>query len=407
MKLGMLSQWFDPEPGPAAIPGVLAREFVRQGHEVSVLTGFPNYPEGRIHEGYRQRPRSRTTVDGISVTRVPLYASHSASALGRALNYGTFAMSATLFGRPALRDVDAVWVYNSPVTVALPMSALTRRGQIPIFLQVQDLWPDSLLESGMLARGVASRAIAKGIARVVRAMENRATIIGVSSRSARDLILERNPRLDPTRVVYSPNPVDESLFAAVQHGDDLPDAPWAERFTVMYVGAVGEVQGLDTLISAAEALRSRTDIGFVIVGDGIARERLEARARELDNMTFVGRVPMSRVPGYLARSDVQLVSLADRPFLRHTTPSKIASLLASGVPMIGQLAGDGARLILDADAGVVAEPGDVESLVQAITSMAGASPDRLTAYAEAGKRYYGAHLSAEVVASAVVEALGR
>ncbi|MEO8261267.1 MAG: glycosyltransferase family 4 protein [Pseudolysinimonas sp.] len=401
----MLSQWFDPEPGPAAIPGVLAREFVRQGHSVSVLTGFPNYPEGRIHEGYRQRPRSRSVVDGISVTRVPLYASHDASAIGRATNYGTFALSATMFGRSALRDVDAVWVYNSPVTVALPMSVLTRRGRTPIFLQVQDLWPDSLVESGMLAGGTGTRIIAAGVRRVVRAMERDAAIVGVSSRGARDLILERNPRLDPARVIYSPNPVDESLFVPVSQIQDLPAAPWADRFTVMYVGAVGDVQGLETLVAAAAALKGRSDIAFVIVGDGIARQRLEASARDLDNVTFVGRVPMAQVPGYLARGDVQIVSLADRPFLRHSTPSKIATLLASEVPVIGHLAGDGARLILDAGAGEVAEPGDVEGLVHAISSMASASPRRLATYAAAGRDYYRSHMSAEAVASAVTDSL--
>ncbi|GAB3604683.1 glycosyltransferase family 4 protein [Conyzicola nivalis] len=409
MKIGMLSQWFDPEPGPAAIPAVFAREFVAQGHEVSVLTGFPNYPSGEIYAGYKQQLRSKSFVDGFAVTRVPLYANHDSSARRRLANYASFALSATTLGAGALRGTDAIWVYNSPVTVALPLLAHSRFGKTPYFLQVQDLWPDSLIDSGMFPGGAVGRVGAAVIDKIVRVMENRSVVIGVSSPGARRLILERNSRLDPARIVDSPNPTDEALFRPVSeiNPSAVPEVPWANYFTLMYVGAVGDVQGLDSLVDAATILRGERHIRVVVVGDGIARQRLESLcvARGLDNVTFVGRVDKSLVPGYTATADVQLVSLADRPFLRSTTPSKIASLLASRVPIIGQISGDGADLIRKSGAGLIASPGDADALARAISTMAQAAGSELEAYAANGRKYYEEHLAAGVVAANVVEAL--
>jgi len=409
MKIGILSQWFDPEPGPAAIPGVFAREFVEQGHDVSVLTGFPNYPSGDIYPGYDQKLRSKAVVEGFDLTRVPLYASHDGSARKRLANYASFALSASVLGAGALRGSDAIWVYNSPITVALPLLAHSGFGKTPYFLQVQDLWPDSLIDSGMFPGGAAGRVGATVIDKIVRLMENRAAVIGVSSPGARQLILERNPKLDPAKIVDSPNPTDEGLFRPVSEIDasDIPEVPWAGKFTVMYVGAVGDVQGLDSLVDAATILRTEREIQVVVVGDGIARERLESVcvSRGLDNVTFVGRVDKSQVPGYTATASVQLVALADRQFLRSTTPSKIASLFASRVPIIGQIAGDGADLIEKAGAGLIATPGDAESLADSIASMASASVSELEAYAASGRKYYEENLAAGVVAGNVVTAL--
>jgi glycosyltransferase involved in cell wall biosynthesis len=374
----MLTQWFDPEPGPASLPGVYAREFVRRGHAVHVLTGFPNYPDGVLFPGYRIRPRVREKVQGVDVTRVALYPNHSASALGRAANYSSFALSATVAGGDALRGADAVWVYNSPVTVSLPLLAHTRGGRTPVFLHVQDLWPDSLIDSGMFPSGRIGAAAAAVVRAIVRATERQAAVIGVSSRSVRDLIVERHPGLDERKIIYAPNPTDEGRFRpAAELREELGIQ---ERFSgvaeIMYAGAVGEVQGLDTLVDAAGLLRDRDDIRITIVGDGISRDRLERRAKEfaLSNVSFLGRVPQASVPELIARASVQLVSLGSSRFLSYTTPSKISSLLASEVPIIGHIEGDGARLLEDAGAGVVVTPGDAEALASAISGIADGGP---------------------------------
>jgi colanic acid biosynthesis glycosyl transferase WcaI len=398
VKIGMLTQWYPPEPGPAAIPGIIARELAAQGHEVRVLTGFPNYPTGRVHPGYRQSLRSRRNEDGVTVTRVPLHPSHDRQRLGRVANYLSFAISASSLGAGALRGVDGVWVYNSPITVSLPLLLATRGGRVPIFLQVQDLWPESLEESGMMPPGRAGVMIGRAVERAVKLTERRSAVIGVSSPGARMVIERRHPDLGAATIVDAPNPADESLFRPVRRARE------PGPFTVMYAGAIGEVQGLDTVIDAAEFLRADPDLRFRLVGEGIARGRLQQRVDRLGlrNVEFTGRVEQARMRERMLDADAHLVTLANRPFLRSTTPSKISSLLASEVPIVGALAGDGARLIEEAGAGVVAPPEDGAALAAAIVQLRAGDLDEMAAR---GRAYYLRKLSARAAARRIVESL--
>lgn len=144
MRFGLLTQWYDPEPGPAALPGTLARGLVERGHDVRVLTGFPNYPTGQLAAGYRIRPRQRETRDGVSVTRVALYPSHSTSPTSRILTYGSFGATAAILGMGTLRQLDALWVNYSPVTVAPATAMAARLMKTPTVVHIADLWPDTL-----------------------------------------------------------------------------------------------------------------------------------------------------------------------------------------------------------------------------------------------------------------------
>jgi glycosyltransferase involved in cell wall biosynthesis len=411
MKIGILSQWYDPEPGPAALPAVYAREFAARGHEVRVLTGFPNYPDGVLYDGYRIRRRTTEQRDGILVDRVALYPNHSSSALGRIANYASFAGSATVSGRRALRGLDALWVYNSPVTVSLPLLTHTRWGRVPYFLHVQDLWPDSLVSSGMMPGGAVGTVATSAIRRAVALTERKATAIGVISRSVRDVILERNPTLDSDRIVYAPNPTNEALFRPLNETRSrLGIQPHADGpVDVMYAGAIGEVQGLDALLDAAARIRDRRDIRITIVGDGISRSRLQQRAvdEDLPNVRFLGRVAQSDIPELMAAAQIQLVSLADAPFLAHTTPSKISTLLASGAPIIGQITGDGAKLIEDSGAGITVRPGDVAALSDAIVQVAGSGQSHWDALGERGRAFYDRNLSAASTADVILDSLAR
>ena len=405
MNIGMLSQWFDPEPGPAAVPGIFGREFVRQGHEVSVLTGFPNYPTGRIFEGYRQRIRSTAMQDGMRVTRVPLVPSHDRSIAGRVANYASFAASSSTLGTSALREVDAIWVYNSPVTVAAPLISHSRWGKKKYFLHVQDLWPDSLFESGMFRGGALKLPVKWAIERLVAGMENRAATIGVISPSVKDIILDRNPRLQPDRIIYVPNPTDETLFVPLSEQKiDMPSFPWSDRFAIMYAGAVGDVQGLDTVVEAVALLPPTSPVHLVIVGDGIAGGRLRDRVASMNmrNVTFVGRVPKESIPTFMKSARAHLVSLGTERFLRYTTPSKIPSLLASQVPLLGQISGDGADMIMRSGAGIVTTPGDARQLADAMTAMSEMSVRSLDRLAQSGRDYYTKYLSAESSAAKIL-----
>jgi colanic acid biosynthesis glycosyl transferase WcaI len=408
VKIGLVTQWFDPETGPAALPGVYAREFIRMGHRVKVLTGFPNYPEGRVYPGYRIRPRLREKSESGVVVRVPLYPDHGDSAVGRVANYGSYALSAVTLGAGALAGADAMWAYNSPITVSLPLLAHSRLGRVPYFLHVQDLWPDSLVSSGMFdGHGRAGRSIVRTVESITRLTESRASAIGVISPSVKQVLLDRNPRLEPGRIHCVLNPTDESLFFPRPPDPELERAPWRAPFTVMYAGAIGTIQGFDTVLDAARRLRDRPEIRFVFVGDGIDVARLRRRANDenLHNVCFLRRVEKERVPAYMASSDAQLISLRGDGFLRYTVPSKIATILASGVPILGQIAGDGASLIADSGGGLVISPGDVDGMCDAICRLADTSPEDRRAMGRRGRRYYEATMSARAAATTVVEAL--
>lgn len=410
MKIGVLSQWFDPEPGPASLPGVYAREFVKQGHSVNVLTGFPNYPEGRLYAGYKMRPWLRELHDEVRVTRVPLYPNHSSSTLGRILNYASFGLSASLLSGAALRSADALWVYNSPVTVAAPMLTHSRWGRTPIFLHVQDLWPDSLVESGMFPKGWVGEQAERAVSAIVRLTERRSAVIGVISKSVRELLLDRNPSLDPSKIVYVPNPTNEQLFCpAAETRESNGILQGSGIVEVMYAGAIGEVQGLDTLMAAAMLIRGRTDIRITLVGDGIGRSRLERLAKRegLKNVRFTGRVTQDEVPRLIAGADVQIVSLASNPFLSHTTPSKISSLLASGVPILGQIEGDGANLLRESGAALVVRSGAVQEMADGIISLADIGHAARIKMGSSGRSFYEKHLSARAAAAEITSALIR
>lgn len=407
MRIGLLSQWFDPEPGPAAIPAVFGREFIEQGHEVVALTGYPNYPTGAVYPGYSNRTVAHESVHGIDVTRVPLYPSHDASAIGRMLNYGSFALSASILGGRGLRGIDALWVYNSPVTVTLPMITHARRS-VPTFLHVQDLWPDSLVNSGMLDNRLAARSLVALSSRVARLAESRATVIGVSSPGMKQILLERNPTLNSDHIVYVPNPASESLFRmSLAERTFDGNRPETDNFEVMYAGAVGPAQGLDALVDAAHLLRGEERIRISIVGDGISREQLARRARTegLRNIRFYGRMPEEEIPRLLERAQVQLVSLEKSSFLEFTTPSKISNLLCFGTPIIGALNGDGARLIEDANAGLVVPPGEPDQLAAAILNMYEAGPAARAAFAANGRAHYAQHLSVARSSRTILDSL--
>lgn len=403
MRIGILTQWYDPEPGPAAIPGVLARQFAASGHDVRVLTGFPNYPTGRVYPGHRQTWRNTSRAGGVTVTRVPLYASHDASGVGRAVNYLSFALSATIFGARSLRGCDMVWVYNSPATVALPLLVHTRLGRLPYFLHVQDLWPDSLVHSGMFPDGRAGRAALAVVSGAVSLTERLAKRVGVISPSVAGLISSRNPDVEPTDVVYVPNPTDEGLFTF----EEVRERRDGEPFVLMYSGAIGDVQGLDGIVEAVGSLSSDVDLRLVLVGDGIALDRLRALAARVDGagrIEFVGRVPKEEVPGLMRQAHAHLVSLGTSEFLEHTTPSKIPSLLASGAVVLGAIAGDGARLIVESGAGTVVAPGDTRALQTALVSLTRLTTDDLRGRGRSGRRHYDAHFSAERAAIAILSA---
>lgn len=406
MKVGVLSQWYAPEPGGASVPSVLADGLAAGGHDVRVLTGFPNYPRGSVYPGYRQEwDHVERGGNGVELRRVPLYPSHDGNPARRAGNYLSFAASSRAWADRWLGDRDVLWVYNSPATVAAVAAGLRKRRDVPYLLHVMDVWPDSVLESGMLSspalRGVAGRLLSSVVARG----HDRASLIAVSSPGQVDLLASRGVPREMLR--YQPVWADEAVFfPRVQDREFLPLPARTAELVVMYAGAMGSVQRLDTAIRAAHAAAAH-GIHLVLVGQGIAEPGLRSLAEELGatNVHFTGPQPPERMGDLAAAADVHLVSLADSPLMRVTMPSKVQAIMASGRAIVATCVGDAANVVEVAHAGVVVSPGDADGLAAALKALA---DDRAmtSTFGENGRAYYEGHFRMSV-ASARVDGLLR
>jgi glycosyltransferase involved in cell wall biosynthesis len=260
MKIGIVSQWYPPEP--PYIPENLARELVARGHRVKVLTGFPNYPSGKLYPGYRQRWNDTSVVDGVTVRRVPLYPSHDHSGARRAANYLSFAASSSAAVLRYLGDADVVYVYLTPATVFAAPALLRMLRGTPAVLHVQDVWPDSVTTSSMSPGGVAGRLLGGALHAAMRQTYRLASSIAVIAPSMRDIVVARGA--DPARVRTVLNWADESLFRPVEA---TPSARarigHRDRCTIMYAGGMGPFQNIEDSIRAAAAVRDDVDLVFV------------------------------------------------------------------------------------------------------------------------------------------------
>lgn len=407
MKIGMVTQWYDPELGSAALPGIISRSLARRGHHVEVLTGFPNYPSGSLYPGYRIRPYQRESIDGITVHRAPLFPSHDSRALSRAVNYLTFSTGASGVALSRLGRPDAVLVHGTPATAAMPAMALKRLRGVPFVLHVQDLWPDTVLSSGFVSSG-RSRYVESALHRFCDATYRAADAVAVTSPGMADRIASRG--VPESKIHFVPNWADERNFLPVASDPRTAARLGAtRRFTVMYAGIFGEFQALDSLVEAAAQLRNRRDIGFTLVGGGVSEGSLRRRVTELglDNVSFAPMQPFSEMAQVLAAGDVQVISLRDRPLSHRTLPSKLQGTLSAGRPIIGALAGDAAAVIRDSGAGHVVTPGSATELADAVVRLAEAPREELTSLGDRAHQYYLENFSEEVNAARLVELLSQ
>jgi colanic acid biosynthesis glycosyl transferase WcaI len=369
MRILFLTQWFDPEPG--AIRGLpLARWLRGRGHHVEVITGYPNYPGGKLYPGYHLRWRQKEMREGISILRVPLYPEHSDSSLGRIANYLSFMIAASAVGTASAAAADVLYVYHPPPTVGLAGLVFKTLRGLPIVYHIADMWPESVVESGMLGHGKLRNVARACLTRMCSLLYRTAESITVLSPGFRRLLIERGVPSEKIHVVY--NWIDEESFSPVPRDERLAsELDLANRFNVLYAGNHGAFQGLETLIQAARRLKQVPEIQIVLIGSGQKKPDLQRLAREInvDNVRFLENKPSSQMAGINALADVMLVHLRDLPFFRSTIPSKTQVAMASGRPVIMAVRGDAADLIRSSGAGLVIEPDNPEALADSILGL--------------------------------------
>ncbi len=397
MRVLLLTQWFDPEPTFKGL--VFARELVRQGFEVEVVTGFPNYPGGKLYPGYKIRLIQRENIDGVRVTRVPLYPSHSQSGVGRVMNYISFAGAALAYGLFGAKRPDVIYAYHPPITVGIAASLLRLFRRVPVVYDIQDMWPDSLRATKIISNSCVISIVSKVCNAVYRAVDH----IVVLSPGFKQLLIDRDVPERKMDVIY--NWCDEASMVH-QHGELPEDFPGSERFTIVFAGNMGKAQALDAVLDAAKIVQNKMDrICFVFIGGGVEVDRLKSLAKEmrLKNVEFLQAVPMAKIGGVLHKADALLVHLRKDPLFMITIPSKTQAYMAAGKPILMAVDGDAGELVNVAGCGVLAESGNPEAIADAALKLYTMSASERDVMAMSGRKYYQSHLSLKVGVSRFAE----
>lgn len=381
MRILVISQYYPPES--AMIPATITRSLAARGHQVKVLTGYPNYPEGRLHEGYRQRWRSRETDGDIDLLRVPLWVDHSQSLVRRALNYGSFGLSAsTAFG--FARDADVIYVYATQMTPALAPWFWRIIGGAPYVLHIQDLWPDSITGSSFIRKARSRRLVDSVLTPWIGSLYRHAAgVIGIAPTMVSTLT-QRGVHPSKAHLVY--NWADETPLcpppAAVGLGRP-------QETHVLYGGNVGDMQDLENAVLAAHRAED-AGVRLTIVGDGVALPSVMAAAESLGatNVSFAGRVSRERMGNLLARADYALVTLKNLDVFRGTIPSKLQHALSHGTPVISTVQGDVRAFVEGHSVGFTAEAEDAQSLESAFRRAAALGSQARKGMADRAKRAY-------------------
>lgn len=336
-----------------------------RGHQITVLTGIPNYPEGKFFSGYGFTRKKVQNYKGIKVVRVPLIPRGKGGRIRMALNYFSFAFIASLLGPIKCRDVyDVIFVYEpSPITVGLPAIIMKKVKFAPIVFWVQDLWPESLSATG----AVKSQWILDRVKTLVRFIYSRCDRILVQSRAFSKPIMSLG--IEAERLTYFPNSA-ESLYKPVSlESDAVEREKMPEGFKVMFAGNIGAAQDFPTILKAAEYLKEYPDIHFIILGDGRMYSWVVSQIRErglTDSVHLLGRYPVETMPRYFSLADVMLVTLRKEPIFELTIPAKVQSYMACARPIIAALDGEGTRVVNEAGVGFSCPAENPYALAQAI-----------------------------------------
>ncbi|MGB7600070.1 MAG: glycosyltransferase family 4 protein [Candidatus Sulfotelmatobacter sp.] len=408
MKILHISQYFPPEMGaPAARAVELARHWVAAGHEVTVLTGFPNHPTGVVPREYRDKFRRLVVhehTDGIHVVRSWLLPFPNRKAYERILSYCSFCISAASTGLFLSRP-DVVIATSPQLLVGLSGWCVARWKSVPFVFEVRDLWPESLTAVGM---GNEDSLLHRCLTRIAGFLYRRSDRVVVVTPAFEDYLVE-HWRVPREKISVIENGVETQLFA--------PDSATAlkrqlgadGKFVVSYIGTIGMAHGLGTIIEAATRLRhSNPEIVFLVLGEGTEKASVIARARESDlsNVLFVDQQPREKIPAYICASDICLVLLKKADLFKTVIPTKMLEFMACARPVILGVDGQARAILEEARGGLVIEPENSDALVSAIRLLA-ANPEMAAQLGRNGREYVARRFSRRETADKYIRVLER
>lgn len=386
MRILLITNHFFPEEFRC---NDLAFELARRGHEVSVLTGIPDYPGGHFHKGYGFFRKRIEEIRGVRVYHSFIIPRGKGGAFRLFLNYLSSlaaqcfdALLLGLFGR-----FDHVLVHEtSPVMVGIPGVIVSRLRRIPMAFWVLDLWPESLQDAG----GITNPAVLNAFGKLTAWIYRHSDTILISSKGFKDSICEKGAF--ENKIVYYPNWADEAMGEAIDY--PLPVIP--AGFRLMFAGNLGEAQDMEQLMEAALLLKEEKDIHFCLVGDGRKRPFVQSfvAAHALqDTVHLLGHHPVEAMPSFFSAADVMLVTLKDSNIFNRTVPAKIQAYMNAGKPIAAMINGEGASLVHEAECGFSVPSGDAKALADLIRKMKGMEKALLNKMGENGKSYCLEHFS--------------
>jgi glycosyltransferase involved in cell wall biosynthesis len=385
VKVLVVTQYFWPES--FRINDVVS-SLVDSGIEVDVLTGKPNYPDGKIFNGYRVWDCQIEHKFGSSIFRVPLIPRGNKSKFNLALNYFSFIIFGVIQGAWMVRKnkYDLVFVYGlSPILLSIPGVFISKTKGIHIILWVQDLWPESLLATKSVKNGLVISMVGLVVKWIYQSMD----LILVQSHAFIDEVKKMTTEKD---IKYYPNSVDPSFYnySLNKQIDVEEEQKNNGKFNVVFAGNVGIGQGIEVILEAAKILSDIDNIQFVIYGSGSRLEWLEEQKKQynLKGIILKGRHPVESMPQLLSNANALLVTLSDEAIFAKTIPNKIQAYLAVGRPILACLNGEGARVVNEAKAGIAVPAGDSKRLSEAILNLYKLPEKEMTIYGKNGREYY-------------------
>lgn len=390
MKVLLVTQYFYPENFKS---NDIAFELKKRGHEVTVLTGLPNYPSGKLFPGYGVIKKRKEVINDVTVIRSLLLLRGKGGGLRLFLNYFSWAFFASIraFFLAMTHKFDAVIVHEpSPITQGFPAIVYKKLRRVPIYFWVLDLWPESLASAG----GIKNKFVLGVFKKMVQYVYNNSDKILISSKGFATSILEKGNYRD--KLVYFPNWAEDAVSSG-ESNYDIPKLP--EGFKVMFAGNIGVAQDIEAIMNAALELKENKDIHFVIIGDGRSKEWADkfVEQNELtETVHFLGRFPIEAMKTFFDRADVLLVSLKDEPIFNVTVPAKMQAYLSVGKPILSMLNGEGAEIIRESGSGLVANAGDYEQLSKNILELYSADKIVKQKMGDSAKEYYNSNFKLDV-----------
>ncbi len=384
MKILIVTQYFWPETFKI---NDLCLALKERGHDVTIYTGLPNYPQGSFFKGYSFKGPYRETFQGMDVYRIPLWPRGGKKGFSLILNYVSyFIMASLLAPLVSSKKYDQIFIYQlSPITVAIPGIVLKYLKRIPLTLWVTDLWPESLEATGV----VKNKKLLSLVGVMVKWIYKNSDKILITSKGFKKAI--ETFSINPEKIEYWPQWAENIFYNKTIIAPKEKSKLFDNGFNIVFAGNIGSAQDFETIIEAACKLKKFPDIRFIIIGDGIMKSWVDKKIQELDlNKTFytIGKKPLEHMPYYFEKADALLLTLKKSFIFSITIPSKLQTYLASGKPIIVGIDGEASDIVQNWNSGVTAKAGNAESLKKAILKLYHADHKTLTSYGYNSRKCY-------------------